>query len=122
MTYSQASLRLSTGPAEHFDIKPNGESFALIGELFERFGDICKVEPLTHKAPAYIIAHSDYIKHVLVGRAQNYIKGVGFERVKMLLGNGVIVSGGDFWRSQWHMIHLPSIVRRSRKCPKPCET
>jgi hypothetical protein len=85
--------------AEHFDINPNGESFALMEELFERFGDICKVEPLTKApAPAYTIHHPDYIKHVLVGRAQNYTKGgVGFERVNMLLGNGVIVSGGDFW-------------------------
>jgi cytochrome P450 len=117
MTQQPARRRLPAGPAERFDINPNDESFAQIAELFERFGDICKVEPLARKAPAYIIHHPDYIKQVLVGRAQNYVKDVGFERVKMLLGNGIIVSGGEYWRSQRRMIqpafHRQVIARLS---------
>ncbi|MGH8501477.1 MAG: cytochrome P450 [Gammaproteobacteria bacterium] len=104
MTQIPASRRLPAGPAQRFDINPNDESFALIANLFARYGDICKLEPLARKVPAYIIHHPDYIKHVLADRNQNYIKGVGFERVKMLLGNGTIVSGGDYWRSQRRMI------------------
>ncbi len=41
---------------------------------------------------------------MLVSNHKNYAKGVGFERVAMLLGNGIIVSDGDFWRSQRRMI------------------
>jgi enediyne biosynthesis protein E7 len=117
MTQNPAFRRLPAGPAKRFDINPNDKSFALISKLFERFGDICKIEPLARKAPSYLIYHPDYIKHVLVGRAQNYIKGVGFERVKMLLGNGIIVSDGEFWRSQRRMIqpafHRQIIARLS---------
>jgi len=104
MTQFPASRRLPAGPDQPFDINPDDESFALIERLFAHFGDICKLEPRARKVPAYIIHHPDYIKHVLADRNQNYIKGVGFERVKMLLGNGIIVSGGDYWRSQRRMI------------------
>ncbi len=57
------------------------------------------------------------MKQVLVGRTQNYVKDLGFERVKMLLGNGIIVSGGEYWRSQRRMIqpafHRQVIARLS---------
>lgn len=104
MTEKPAARRLPAGPVERFDINSDDESFALIAALFGRHRDICLVEPRTRKTPAYILYHPDYIKHVLAGRNQNYIKGIGFERVKMLLGNGIIVSGGDFWKSQRRMM------------------
>jgi cytochrome P450 len=44
------------------------------------------------------------IRQVLVGNHTNYCKGVGFERVKMLLGNGIIVSDGEVWRRRRTMI------------------
>ncbi len=40
-------------------------------------------------------------------RALNYIKGIGFERVEFLLGNGIIVSGTS-WRSQRRIIRSAS--------------
>jgi cytochrome P450 len=46
----------------------------------------------------------DVIKHILIKNNKNYLKGVGFERVKMLLGNGIIVSDGPVWRRQRRMI------------------
>lgn len=104
MTQPTAARRLPPGPAEAFDINSDDATFALIASSFERYGNLCKVEPRTRKAPAYILYHPDYIQHVLAARAQNYIKGIGFERVKILLGNGIIVSGGDFWKSQRRML------------------
>ena len=118
MTEQPAARRLPTGPVERIDINSNDECFARIAAWFEHYGDIYKVEPATRKAPAYVIHHPDYIKHVLVGRNQNYAKGVGFERVKMLLGNGIIVSGGEFWKSQRRMIQ-PAI---SAITTSPCRS
>lgn len=54
----------------------------------------------------------DAVKHILVKNHENYQKGPGFERVKMLLGNGIIVSDGTFWRKQRRLIQ-PAF---SRKC------
>ena len=44
---------------------------------------------------AYFIDNPADVRSILVKRHTRYIKGPGFERVKMLLGNGLIVSDGD---------------------------
>jgi cytochrome P450 len=46
----------------------------------------------------------EHIKQVLMSNRDNYVKGVGFERVEMLLGHGIIVSDGAFWRRQRTLI------------------
>ncbi|MEX0977057.1 MAG: cytochrome P450 [Woeseia sp.] len=53
---------------------------------------------------AYFINDPLEIRRMLVRQHSNYIKGPGFERVKMLLGNGLIVSDGDVWRRSRTMI------------------
>ena len=75
-----------------------GVTPAAIRSLQQTFDthDLIKVKVLDN-AP-------DDVRHVLVGNHRNYTKGVGFERVAMLLGNGIIVSDGARWRSQRRMI------------------
>jgi len=41
---------------------------------------------------------------VLVTNHQNYTKGIGIDRVGILLGNGIMVSEGELWRRQRKMI------------------
>jgi cytochrome P450 len=60
---------------------------------------------------SYLVTDPDTLKHILISNHSNYIKGPGFERVKMLLGNGIIVSDGDFWRRQRTMIQ-PAFSRK----------
>ena len=85
-------------------MQTNAETFARLGEWLPHYGDLIQVTPMTRKNPAYVINHPDYLKQVLVSNNTNYHKGVGFERVKMLLGNGIIVSDGPFWRRQRRMV------------------
>jgi cytochrome P450 len=59
----------------------------------------------------YIINHPDDIKRVLLSNHRNYTKGEGMDRVKILLGNGIMTSEGDFWRRQRRMMQ-PSFHRR----------
>ena len=59
----------------------------------------------------YVINHPDDIKHVLLSNHRNYTKGEGMDRVKILLGNGIMTSEGDFWRRQRRMMQ-PSFHRR----------
>jgi cytochrome P450 len=99
------------GPSEPFDINVDDESFVKLGQWREQFGDIVVVSPVQRKAPAFVLNSPELVRHVLVGNHRNYTKGVGFERVKMLLGNGIIVSDGDFWRSQRRMIQ-PAFHRK----------
>jgi cytochrome P450 len=48
---------------------------------------------------------------VLLSNHRNYTKGEGMDRVKILLGNGIMTSEGDFWRRQRRMMQ-PCFHRR----------
>ncbi len=50
------------------------------------------------------------IRSILVTNHSKYIKGPGFERIKMLLGNGLIVSDGAAWRRSRTMV-TPAFTR-----------
>lgn len=108
---AQGSKRLPPGPADSFDLNTTEESFQKIAELIAEYGDICRVSSPSRKTDSYLVNNPDYLKHILVKNHQNYNKGVGFDRVKMLLGNGIIVSDGPFWRRQRRMIQ-PAFSRK----------
>ena len=95
---------LPPGPAEPFDVNADLESFELMNRGFERYGDLYQVKPLRRERPTYVASHPDLVQHVLASNRRNYVKGIGFELVKMLLGNGLIVSDGDHWLKQRRMI------------------
>jgi cytochrome P450 len=63
------------------------------------------------KSYTYVIHHPDDVKRVLVSNHKNYTKGVGLDRVKILLGNGIMTSEGEFWRRQRYMMQ-PMFHRR----------
>ncbi|MFO0585928.1 MAG: cytochrome P450 [Polyangiaceae bacterium] len=51
--------------------------------------------------PAHLVAHPDHVRHVLVDNHRNYDKQTkGFEALRIVLGNGLLTSEGDFWRRQ----------------------
>ncbi len=100
----QDNLKNPPGPTEAYDINTNDDSFVLLEQLYQQYGDIIRVKSKARRSDSYLINNPEYIKHILLKNYQNYKKGVGFERVKMLLGNGIIVSDGEFWRKQRRMI------------------
>ena len=72
-------------------------------ELFNQLGDIFCL--LTREGKSvYVVSNPDYVKHVLVANHCNYTKGVGIDRVKILLGNGLMASEGDFWQRQRKLV------------------
>jgi len=107
----QGSKKLPPGPLQSCDLNTTPESFDIIARLIAEYGDICRLTSSSRKSDSYLVNHPDYLKHILVKNHQNYTKGVGFDRVKMLLGNGIIVSDGPFWRRQRRMIQ-PAFSRK----------
>ena len=91
---------LPPGPKQAFNLNADEESFLLIGKLLAEFGDIVCLPNTQNKPAQIIINHPDYIKEVFVTEHKNMQKGTGFDRVKILLGNGLIVSDGEFWKRQ----------------------
>ena len=59
----------------------------------------------------YVIHHPDDVKRVLVSNHRNYTKGLGLDRVKILLGNGIMTSEGELWKRQRYMMQ-PFFHRR----------
>jgi len=104
MTKPESTSLLPPGPVEPYTLDTNAETFSLLRELVDRHGEIVRLNSPERKRPCYLIANPEHIRQVLIGNHANYIKGVGFERVEMLLGNGIIVSNGSFWRRQRTMM------------------
>ncbi len=75
-----------------------------IENALQEHGDIYRVEAPSRNNYTYVINNPSYVKHVLQTNNRNYVKGLGFDRVELLLGNGLIVSDGEFWKRQRQMI------------------
>ena len=51
------------------------------------------------------LAHPDYIRHILQENYKNYKKGIVSDiYLRPILGNGLLVSEGEFWRKQRKLI------------------
>jgi len=80
-------------------------------ELFARHGDTYRVYVPTRRSYTYVIHHPDDVKRVLVSNHRNYTKGLGLDRVKILLGKGIMTSEGELWKRQRYMMQ-PLFHRR----------
>ena len=96
---------------EQFDIGATEDSLERMTQLFARYGDVYRVYAPGRKGYTWVINHPDDVKRVLVGNHRNYTKGTGLDRVKILLGNGLMTSEGEFWRRQRYMMQ-PLFHRR----------
>ena len=94
-----------------FDIGGDEDAIHRMAELFARHGDIYRFYSPARRAEMWVIHHPDDVKRVLVANHRNYTKGAGLDRVKILLGNGIMTSEGELWKRQRYMMQ-PSFHRR----------
>jgi len=114
MSQSGISTSTSAAPPEpqlSFDIGEGVDALERMRELRERFGDIYRVHSPSRRGYVYVINHPDDVKRVLVTNHGNYRKGFGLDRVRLLLGNGIVTSDGELWRTQRYMMQ-PMFHRR----------
>ncbi len=73
------------------------------------YGDVVKLRfPGTL---AYLISHPDHVEQVLVKNNRNFIKDRYTRMQLSVLGNGLLVNDGDFWRRQRRLAQ-PAFHRR----------
>jgi len=89
----------------------DSETLASLQELQHEYGDMVSITKPNGRL-AYFINDAAEVRRILTRRHSKYHKGPGFERVKMLLGNGLIVSDGDVWRRSRRMIQ-PAFSRQN---------
>jgi cytochrome P450 len=111
MTSAQQKLRIPPGPDEPVSLGIDAETLTTLQDLQHDYGDmVCVKRP--NGRLAYFINDATEVRRILTRRHSKYHKGPGFERVKMLLGNGLIVSDGDVWRRSRRMIQ-PAFSRQN---------
>jgi cytochrome P450 len=92
--------RIPPGPVEKYT--SSEDLLVWLGEQFQRYGDIYKAS--IYGTDAYVLTGPRYVEHVLLRNWQNYPKGQAIKRIALLLGNGLMVSKGEFWTRQRRMI------------------
>lgn len=88
--------RIPRGPAEKYNTSQN--LLTWISDHFEQFGDIYKAS--IYDRSVYVVSDPKSADYVLRENWQNDKKGLAIKRVALLLGNGLMVSEGDFWKRQ----------------------
>src|SRR5271168_1337347 len=92
--------RIPPGPVKKYDTTQDLLSW--MGDQFERFGNTYRAA--IHETRVYVTRDPQHAQHVLRDNWHNYVKGQAIKRVGILLGNGLMVSGGEFWKNQRRMI------------------
>ncbi|WP_328450674.1 cytochrome P450 [Amycolatopsis sp. NBC_00438] len=74
------------------------DRLALMGDNAEEYGDVVRIAigPKT----MFLVNHPDLAKHVLADNAANYHKGIGLQEARRALGDGLLTSDGETWRTQ----------------------
>jgi cytochrome P450 len=92
--------RVPPGPAAKYE--KTQDLLEWMNEQFNRFGDIYRAS--VFGTEVYVINDPQYVDQVLRSNWQNYTKGLAIKRIRLLLGNGLMVSEGALWKAQRQMI------------------
>jgi cytochrome P450 len=111
MNLPSNNSRTPPGPDTPQPLGIDPQTLAVLQELQADYGNfVAMVKPNGRRA--FFVNDADEVRKLLVRQHGKYVKGPGFERVKMLLGNGLIVSDGDTWRRSRTMIQ-PAFSRQN---------
>ncbi len=76
------------------------DTLARLAALFAAHGDAFRVHSPGTGRNLLVLSHPDHVRHVMVDHHADFAKGIGIERVAILLGNGLMTSDGATWRAQ----------------------
>ena len=96
--------------AEPLDVSFESDALSALVRNFTIHGDAFRMFSPALQRHLWVLSHPDHVRHVLVDRSANFTKGVGIDRVAILLGNGLMTSEGEEWRAQRKLIQ-PSFHR-----------
>jgi cytochrome P450 len=82
--------------------EPKGDSIRYFTKCSREYGDIVFFRFLG--VPACYVNRPDYIESVLVTQNNNFVKSKDYRAMRRVLGNGLLLSEGEFWRRQRKLI------------------
>jgi cytochrome P450 len=111
MNLPASEIRRPPGPDEPVAPGVDPETLDLLLRLRDSYGNVV-VMTKPDGRDAIFVNDAREVRKLLLRHHDRYRKGPGFERVKMLLGNGLIVSDGATWRRSRTMIQ-PAFSRQN---------
>jgi cytochrome P450 len=78
------------------------DAIGQVKTFIQKYGDILSLSLPLNKV--VIAANPEYAKYVLLDNNKNYTKSLAYDMLKLLLGNGILTSEGDFWKKQRRLI------------------
>jgi cytochrome P450 len=85
------------------------DTIGTIRKFISKYGDIFSLSlPLSK---VVVVSNPEYARYVLLDNNKNYRKSLAYDILKMLLGNGLLTSEGDFWKKQRKLIQ-PAFHKR----------
>ena len=86
------------GPLGHLRLMQD-DQLGFMLRARETCGDVARFRFIV--LPGHLLSHPDHVRHVLVDNHRTYDKQTkGFDALRIVLGNGLLTSEGDFWRRQ----------------------
>jgi len=105
MTTTKTASSLPPGPKGQFLVGSlpaySRDPLGFMTQCAKTYGDVVY---LTGLLPTYLFNHPDAIEEMLVTKNHHLVKGALTKISKPLLGNGLLLSEGDFWKQQRHLI------------------
>lgn len=99
-----ASAELPPLATDHFDVGSTEDSLQRLVAAAADGADVFRIHAPGRNSDTWIVNNPADIRRILVTNHRNYTKGIGLDRVKILLGNGIMTSEGALWRRQRRMI------------------
>lgn len=91
-----ASRTIPPGPVDKY--RSTEDLLSWMTDNFGKFGSIYRAS--VSGSNVYIVSEPNFADHILRVNWQNYKKGDSTRRIGFLLGNGLMVSEGEFWKHQ----------------------
>jgi cytochrome P450 len=82
--------------------EPKGDTITYLTKCTREYGDIVFFRFLG--VPACYLSKPEYIESVLVTQNNNFVKSKDYRAMRRVLGNGLLLSEGEFWRRQRKLI------------------
>ncbi len=83
---------------------------SFLGKLSQKYGDIVLFRAKGERI--WLVNDLDTIEHILIKNPDNYLRGTGFSKLRMLLGEGLLSSDGELHKRHRTMAQ-PSFHKRS---------
>ena len=74
------------------------DPFGFLNHIAQEYGDAAAMK--LGPRPCFVLNHPDHVNHVLVSRPDNYVKSHLIDKLKPVLGNGLLTSDGALWKRQ----------------------